>query len=792
LYGTESNGQRFENGVTMTDPNVYWGTGKGGTQIPIVNVVAAFGVDNTGGSDAAALLRLAFASLALSGQIPWLPSGTYLVNSDAPPAAGQTVWTGGNVTFTGSHAASVANVTFSVSAAPETPAYCPAWYALTDIYWDPQAGSDISSGQVGAPVATFAEIVRRFGGSSPMFNYGQNLIIHKLSAQSAGVDPFFFEPNLSGGGKCVLADTLTVAQAAFVGGVVTPKTVGAPGNLLQVASMPGGTTQYQLVYNQTRNSYAFIDSMVGATATMQQPIPAAAITVPGTAPTEDNTWATGDTLVIYNTSALNYGRFVAKGGDWSAGGSACSTWIQFSRIVDSSGAGNSKFLYDNKSATNTLAACRVDSTFFAQGEGSSGGGAPALVGCALTGSAAYFGGSAVTVFGGGFANGFTSTCTGLGLGGDTIVHGNVNNAAYAGYANVYSDASWIVQSATIQVLGTIWGSMPIELIQGGKIAVQSGTFAAGVKTSGALKLDAFTTGSYFSSGSGLWVDGISLTAANIDTYGGLCDPQNGNSYSVPGGGGGTNLVRVTFAGGGGSVATPYTAKPGDTVVVDSSGGAITVNIPTLGVNQFVQVNHDPNTSIATNTVSVVGIGANIEEPVPNNGTFVGTFAFGGSTSVYSGSGIVGASFRWFNGGSAGGYQLAFATFAGTGSTPAPFVITPSATVTTTDATVTTIYTEPAEAASTTYDYIGTIVGQKATTGDIYRADFAFNEQRIGAAAPTAAGAVPVPLNVRTAGLGNTWGGITFTVAGNSVVFQVQGLAATTIVWNLQLSRTSVP
>lgn len=125
-----------------------------------------------------------------------------------------------------------------------------------------------------------------------------------------------------------------------------------------------------------------------------------------------------------------------------------------------------------------------------------------------------------------------------------------------------------------------------------------------------------------------------------------------------------------------------------------------------------------------------------------------------------------------------------------------------ATVVTNDATVTVLWTEPAELASTTYDYIASVMGQNTPTdggasgnGDIYRADFAWNEQRIASAGPTAAGATPAPLNTRFTGAGNTWGTgtpVTFTVTGNSFVVQVTGLAGTTINWNIQVTRSQVP
>lgn len=92
-----------------------------------------------------------------------------------------------------------------------------------------------------------------------------------------------------------------------------------------------------------------------------------------------------------------------------------------------------------------------------------------------------------------------------------------------------------------------------------------------------------------------------------------------------------------------------------------------------------------------------------------------------------------------------------------------FTTTPSATVTTTGSTATSCWSEPAETASTSYDYIATVVGQNTPTdggsgsGNFYRADLAFSMQRLGTGDAGPAGAAPVPLNVRTTGAGNTWG-----------------------------------
>src|SRR5271155_1444494 len=69
----------------------------------------------------------------------------------------------------------------SAGAAPGTAAYNPSWYALTNIYWDPagtSGGNDTNSGEEGAPVLTWAEIIRRYGSFTPIMPYGQTTIVH--------------------------------------------------------------------------------------------------------------------------------------------------------------------------------------------------------------------------------------------------------------------------------------------------------------------------------------------------------------------------------------------------------------------------------------------------------------------------------------------------------------------------------------------------------------------------------------------------------------------------------------
>jgi hypothetical protein len=226
--------------------------------------------------------------------------------------------------------ATVAALRARIGGAPGTPAYNPTWYAATSIFWDPagtSGGSDANAGtSANTPVLTFAEIVRRYGSNTPVFNYGQSVQITQLTSQPAGQDPVFFEPHVSGGGQAILLVVLPVAFGTSAVTVNTAKARGAPGTLLTLtlASCPAGVAAGMFAVNNTRNSQAFIDS-VGATVVMQQPQTTASIntTAVSPAPVEDDTWTTGDSVSFYTLQSTNLKMWRPIGGDETPGAKPC-------------------------------------------------------------------------------------------------------------------------------------------------------------------------------------------------------------------------------------------------------------------------------------------------------------------------------------------------------------------------------------------------------------------------------------------------------------------------------------
>ena len=118
----------------------------------------------------------------------------------------------------------------------------------------------------------------------------------------------------------------------------------------------------------------------------------------------------------------------------------------------------------------------------------------------------------------------------------------------------------------------------------------------------------------------------------------------------PGGGPAPTGIHITNA------QSPYAAAVNQTIVVDASGGAVVINMPTLGLFQYVSVAQDSNTAL-TNTITVNPPAAgHLDQPPPSNGTFVTSFVFGPGTNWVTPAAL-GMDLTWYNGGSAGGYLL---------------------------------------------------------------------------------------------------------------------------------------
>lgn len=416
--------------------------------------------------------------------------------------------------------------------APGTTAYNPGWYALADIFWDPQAGVDSNAGTVGFPVATPAEIYRRWGGVPTLVNNSQ--IIHQVTAD-LGTTRYSFRclsgnPNI---GLTVIGVS-ALKGAAFAAGAVTAISRANPGNDMQVAGFPGGAAVGDLVHNTTLDTYAWIDAIGGGVATLTPPFN------PPPSFGQGVIWVAGNTLQLLTPPNSNADILEGDGGAANAGGFAAAVQGEFLTLTDSSGTpGDSVFTLRSVGATANLFACNVQS-FAVLDAQSSPGFSPAMVNCFLGSGGQIVGsgneGSDVAnalVLGGRLgATGFDSLIAGATVSNDCIVRGSLETRGF----NVLS--CHLVTALNVEGPRTkggatgIWGAGTINVRGPSAFTLSSGlnTFANLIKV-GALQINGAATASTYT-GLGVNADGVAITSATIDAQAAMFNVKTGGRYAV--------------------------------------------------------------------------------------------------------------------------------------------------------------------------------------------------------------------------------------------------------------------
>ena len=421
---------------------------------------------------------------------------------------------------------------------PGTAAFNPAWYAVTDIYWDPANltgfASDANTGTsagAGGPLLTFREIVRRYGSNRPQMNPAQNVTVHKLSGQPNDSDPVFFWPQCSGGGFCALLDTLVVFTGPSSSNVVTLLNKGA-GTDLTVSGI-AGVAVGMVVHNNTSGSYAYVKSVAAGVATMTQPVPDANVNTIGIPSGALGTnWVSGDSLTTYNLpNALYLKAWEVAGGDVN-GSAACVGWVQFSQIIDV-GTTTSELAVINRCASTVFSCCffgtRVHcSTLAGRGDGIF------FLNCFFDNAVVVYA-SECEIYSGYMASTLAQQGIGVLLDGNLIIAGTTTASGLTEFGSVHVAGALNLLAGFVRINagGTVWGAGLITVETASTFSIRSGnTFAASLLTTGGFNLNLNSTGSYFTPGTGLWTSAVALTAANMDTNNGLQDPQSGARFSI--------------------------------------------------------------------------------------------------------------------------------------------------------------------------------------------------------------------------------------------------------------------
>ena len=425
------------------------------------------------------------------------------------------------------------------------PTYNPRWYAFTDIWLDPVHGKDTNLGNAeSVPVKTVQEVVRRYGSRRPQLVTGQNLTLHVMGSQGLNVDIFAFDPLPSGGGLYAIVGVPTLV-ATFNLGTVTAKNRAAAQVLEAAGFTHAGLAQGQLVINNVSGAHALIENLTGSTAKLSQPVtplayPADASTFPSV--TEDDSWATGQSVSVYSLPAVNMNGLDARGGQAASSSGISTCWVQYLTLLDASGeAGNSTFQPSTTGVSTIFVDCVIQ-PYTVTGHGPEGASSTIFIGCGFEGGVQL----AAAVQLAGYSHLYGTSVSGAQgavdldaicrpqctvFGQDAAIIGTI----FVDTGNLIINAceAWLDSDVFGLIGPCVYGPGAIQVVRGGRLFLiggdaGGGTWAGTVKCTGGITMEGLSTGTKYVAGTpGVFTDGIALTAANLDTYGGLQNPVTG-------------------------------------------------------------------------------------------------------------------------------------------------------------------------------------------------------------------------------------------------------------------------
>lgn len=196
---------------------------------------------------------------------------------------------------------------YALGAIAQTVTPNPAWNQAA-WFIDPQNlsgnASDSNNGVTAlAPKKTWRGVLQAMQTSAPTLLV--SAVFTFISSHTDNTDPVEFSPRIAFSNQVQMTATLPAAAASGVLGVVTAKSI-ATNVLLSAATLPAGAAVGMLVVNTTRgNSRAYVQKSLGGGAfQLSQPFGPQTIPV-GSAPTENNAWATGDAVSLFTQRAVN-------------------------------------------------------------------------------------------------------------------------------------------------------------------------------------------------------------------------------------------------------------------------------------------------------------------------------------------------------------------------------------------------------------------------------------------------------------------------------------------------------
>ena len=202
----------------------------------------------------------------------------------------------------------------------------PNWQ-VANWFIDPSLGSDGYTGQnsvftsgTTGPLKTWGELAIRYGTASPRLR--QNTTITFVSSHTDNTDPVYFMPYIENGAQLTLKGAFGSAQQVGAGtlNVVTPKNRNTPQLLTSSFTLSSGAVAVgNVIVNSTHSSVAWVyQSLGGGVFAISQPMAPVVLPFDINPTAEVDTWTTGDTVTIYQPTAINIVNFTPTIIDWNS------------------------------------------------------------------------------------------------------------------------------------------------------------------------------------------------------------------------------------------------------------------------------------------------------------------------------------------------------------------------------------------------------------------------------------------------------------------------------------------
>lgn len=394
---------------------------------------------------------------------------------------------------------------YFAAAAPQINAQVPAWFVSS-------GGSDDNTGtSSGAPLATSAEIIRRWGQKDPEINTSSlAVIVHFLTANT---EPNVFNPVLSNGASFTLTAALPAADFTGTLNVVTPKSrTGNQALQSTFTTTTGAVAAQMLLVNSTRgSSRAFAQRNVsGGIWQISQPFTPYVLGGGFPFPSEVDTWVSGDAITGYVLQSVVLCELQPN--TESATPSLTSLFVVHQiNVPDMTGA-NFDSISVGGSAFVAFTECSVSRI-----TGWNAGATGALTNCAIT--AAVQGAINIGVQGGYYtATSVINSDAGLEFGLDVIVgNPNLRTCTFGFTCIDNAVVSSLTGNSNFVAAGIVYGPGTLNVI--GSLGYQG---SATGQLNCTLQLNGQGTGYSNDTSAGLTAvhGGIVLTAANLDAAAG--------------------------------------------------------------------------------------------------------------------------------------------------------------------------------------------------------------------------------------------------------------------------------